>query len=121
VEKVLVAQPDRAALVAGLRALAEFYEQHVEVPVVLHPDFHHCVVGRDDEVGAAEVRAVAAALGMRATADTHRTEVITWFGSVEFKAFYLTRTEMADYADQMSYATVVQPSSRRLLSGAGLE
>lgn len=117
----MVAQPDRAALVAGLHELAQFYEQHPEVPVVRYPDFLHCVMGEDDEAGAAEVRAIAAALGLRAEMDTHTTRVGTHFGSVAFKAYYHTRADMAEYEDRISYTTVVQTDAHRPLSGAGLE
>jgi|SRR5690349_19500337 len=99
----------RMALVAGLRQLADFYEQHPELPVPLYPKFLHNIHVDNDEAGIEQVQAMAAVLGVPVTYDDTGAEVEVRLGALEFKPYYLTRQHMADYVQRISYNQVVQP------------
>lgn len=93
----------RAALVAALRELADFYEAHPDAPLPRYPEFAHCVIADNDEDGQSEVVAVADALAVpvkfnAGSADAHRT-----FGAVEFKAFYVSRKRSEDYQEDLQF------------------
>lgn len=84
-----------AELVAGLRALADFYEQHPDMPV---PDYPNMLVGIDadtDEQGAAIVSEAARRMGAEYqppgvpldVAEHHVAE--TTFGPVKLRVYYI--------------------------------
>jgi len=81
----------RADLIAGLRELADFYEQHPDMPLPPYPDFRHCVLSNDDDAGVAEVTTVAAQLGVELYDLDDRPSADRKFGSITFSAFYVRR------------------------------
>jgi hypothetical protein len=52
----------REQIIEGLRAIADFYEQHPDVPLPPFPSWSHCVLSDDDTQGQVDVAAVATAL-----------------------------------------------------------
>src|SRR5215510_9432512 len=61
----------RAAVVDGLRCLADFYQAHPEVPLPAYPAFTDNIIqARTDEEGAAIIKVIAAALGVEVTTTT---------------------------------------------------
>lgn len=78
-----------AALVAGLRALADFYETHPTMPMPLYPKFGvTCSNLTDGGDAAAElVRHAAELLGTEITQSHGHTRTKRMFGVVEFKAY----------------------------------
>lgn len=94
--------PDpRAALIAGLRELADWYETHPDVPLPRYPDFQHTVLGHDDAAGIAEVEAVASALGVDVKYDSHATAEHR-FAGLTFKVAYASRESMRVYETHMA-------------------
>ena len=105
------ADPKRAALVAGLRELADWYAAHPDMPMPAYPGFRHCVLGDDDAAGVAEVERIAEQLGMTATRDGNSASVKRQFGGVAFEAFYVSRARSASYAALTSYRGSVVPET----------
>lgn len=98
----------RAELIAGLRQLADWYEQHPEVPLPPYPDWRHCVLAKDDTSGTAEVEAVAAALGADVKYGKH-VAADKDFPGIEFHAYYVTRERAADYVARQKIADAATP------------
>lgn len=99
----------RAQLVAGLRELADWYEQHPTMPVPSYPDFAHCVLTGDDKAGSAEVRKMARLLGVKPYGNGHRVTADRRFGAVAFRAFYVPCAEMALHQAETSYQGCIEP------------
>lgn len=94
---------ERAAYVAGLRELADWWEQHTDIPVERHmriaylPEFAGPAVD-DDEDGAARVATFAAALGTTVTiSESTHVRAHRQFGPIEVDATYVPRQAMADH------------------------
>jgi hypothetical protein len=92
----------REQIIEGLRALADFYEQHPDVPLPPFPGWNHCVLGNvGDEAGPAEVRVLAAALGSGVEERRGHTITNAQFGAINFHAYYVSRERAEAYdADQ---------------------
>lgn len=110
-------QPDtdgtrRAGIIAGLRALADFYAANPDLPLPRYPEWRHCVAGGDDLCGASEVAAIAAALDAPVANGVH-IEARHRFGPIEFHVFYCPVQAMADYNARTSYANVIQVEDPR--------
>lgn len=93
----------RQDLIDGLRALADWYEQHPDVPLVKYPEFRHCVNAGDDATGRAEVHAIADALGVPVTDKDDESEVIGDFAGLPFRAYYVTRERLQRWRDDMDF------------------
>lgn len=106
----------RAELVAGLRALADFYENNPTMPVPLFPDLSvSCspLTGdvRDDEAAADLVHHAAQLLGVKATpSPAGGWNADRLFGSLRLHAYSTTRERMARHHAESSYAGCVQPA-----------
>lgn len=74
-----------AALIAGLRELADFFEQHPELPEFRYPALQYQPIGTDDPDGVAAVEQYAAALGVEVTRRSHLTAK-RQFAGLEFSA-----------------------------------
>jgi hypothetical protein len=96
-----------AGLIAGLRELADWYEQHPDVPLPLYPSFIHCVHSDDDQAGTAELAAVAEALAVEQSTHGGHPAAERVFGAVEFRVYYVPRVDAAEYqADRKLLARV---------------
>lgn len=105
----------RAELVRGLRELAQFYEDHPEVPFPTRPGFTHCVLG-DDAEGVAVVEAVAATLGIEAIPRGNRVEAERQFGSLNFRVYHVFAEAMRRHYAEASYAGAVQPDDEKAVA-----
>jgi hypothetical protein len=105
---------ERAQVIAGLRQLAAYLDQHPDVPV--------CPFGWDLNVyprqateaqNRAEVDRIAAILAVTATDQTstggHYTAART-FGRITYQATYIPDRRMAAHDAWMSYRDCVQPA-----------
>jgi hypothetical protein len=112
--------PARAALVEGLRAIADFYEQHVEVEPVAYPVFIHAVSFHTDETGPAAIATIAAALG---TEVDSRNQIHTerQMAGVRFYASYIPPTagpaEFTRYRREVLTATAAGRVYRSISGG----
>jgi hypothetical protein len=105
---------EHAELVAGLRELADWYQEHLEVPLAPYPEWRHIVIGNDDEAGAAEIAALAKALGVEVKTPRN-IECHRQFGPITFNAFYVPAHHMQQhYADTalLKVAKAAQNSAR---------
>lgn len=90
----LTADSERAELVAGLRAIADWYEQHTEIAPPTFPDFTVSVGQsgewtQDDGEGRARMDAFAAALDAQLCIGDH-LDAERKFGSVKLRAYFIT-------------------------------
>lgn len=97
----------RAELVRGLRELAQFFEDHPEMPIPRYPDLPHCVHATDDETGIAEIKAIAATLGVEV--DDGTTRVNREFAGLTYHAFYNLRDDMRRHNAHSTYLGAVEP------------
>lgn len=108
---------DRAALVAGLRGLADFLETHRDVPV---PESYHAQQitflpsGDTDDEQRAEVDAFAVALGVKASDRNGRSHYKAQraFGPVVYESFAISSADMARYDAEASYRGCVDPDDQ---------
>lgn len=99
-----------AALIDGLRQLADFYEQHPEVPAPPMPDFQHCVLATEDATGIAEIEQVAAVLGSPVRYGRHVTTELQMAG-LRVRAYYCTRKSVHEHDARTSYADAIDVSA----------
>jgi hypothetical protein len=103
----------RAAVIGGLRELADFLETHPEAPVPLYSaDVHVSTHGTDHE-NEQTVNRAAMALGTTAswgTGPKTHYRVKRMFGAVEYSVTAITRASMAQYHADQSYSGCVQPA-----------
>ncbi|WP_406083075.1 hypothetical protein OHA01_26205 [Micromonospora zamorensis] len=104
----------REELIAGLRALADFYEANPTMPVPVYPDLlvscSNITPERDDEAAAELVRHAATLLGVEATQSTSGGwNVDGKFGSLKLSVYSTTQERMARYNAEVSYSGAVQP------------
>jgi hypothetical protein len=106
----------RAALVAGLRELADFIEAHPDLPVPetftetrVEPHLH----GTDEE-DRAEVDRIAAIIGAvpETTRGGHYQVSRKFGGGVTYRAIAIPNQEMARWGALMSYDNAVKPVER---------
>ncbi|GID26820.1 hypothetical protein [Paractinoplanes brasiliensis] len=102
----------RQALADGLRALADFLQEHPDLPASTGQEIHHCVGGRDDAEGITNLTTIAELLGGSVTATgggplteaTTHFQVSRSFGPVHYRATYIRRAEMDAWNALMSYS-----------------
>lgn len=101
----------RDDLIQGLRELADWYEQHPEVPLPPYPSFEHCVLerGGGDEAGVAEVEQVAASLDATVERGVH-TEARRRFAGLPFRVFYVSREAATDWERQRELIAAARES-----------
>lgn len=106
---------DRDELVAGLRALADFYENNPTMPLPPFPDLSvSCsnITGygtdRDNEAAAELVQHAAKLLGTEVERSGGHTRTKRMFGSVQLKAYAVSAESMADHNAHMSYVNNVK-------------
>lgn len=119
---------DRAALVAGLRALARFLAAHPDVPV---PESYHAQditvfpPGADDDEKRAAVDAIAAALGVTPGDDGGRSHyrAVRKFGPVAYEAFFVSSAYRArsDALDSYRDAITIDEPERPVVVSAACE
>lgn len=103
---------DRAGYVAGLRALADWYEQNPAVPLSKWHTVEdmYFVERQDDEAGTAELHAIASALDLPVTDGRRAVLCGRTFGPrVSWSATYLLASRVAEHEALMSYSGAVQP------------
>jgi hypothetical protein len=110
------AEPTRhEQIAAGLRQLADFIQAHPDFPVPAYPTIQHCVGSKtadgqkNDEVGVATVRQIAAALGVPAEVGGGGHHVVhAAFGVVGYTAFYVPDASYSAHLARTSYERNVQ-------------
>jgi hypothetical protein len=100
----------RQAVIEDLRTLVAFLAEHPQLPVDARR-IEYCVLADDDAQGIAEVQAIARTLGVEMTSSGGHYHAERRFGSVTYRAFYVTRGEMAIYDAVMSYRNAVRPET----------
>ncbi|MEU4781073.1 hypothetical protein [Micromonospora sp. NPDC023633] len=108
----------RDALVAGLRALADFYETHPDMPLPRYPNFSHCVLAGDDETGQAEVARIAEQLGVEMVTKAGSADAERAFEGLPFKSYYVSRQRSADWKALTSYSGAVVAEAADAQAGA---
>lgn len=108
-----IANPtERAAFIQGLRDLADFLQEHPEVPVTPYGNaitfFPHAASEADER---AEIDRIAAALDVKptGTSDGDFYRAIRKFGPITYKAISISAAWKAAHDARHSYAAVVQP------------
>lgn len=108
----------REELIAGLRAVADFYEANPTMPVPTYPELLvscSSITGhgndRDDEAAADLVRHAAELLGVETKLPYggQGLDADGVFGAVKLRVYSTTRERMARYNAQASYADSVEP------------
>jgi hypothetical protein len=94
--EIKVQDEKHTALVAGLRELADWFEQHPELPTFKYPTLSYQPIGTSDEDGIAAVEMYAAALGTTVDRRYHvRTE--RTFGCLEFSAVMVLASSVTEH------------------------
>lgn len=92
-----------AAIAAGLRELADWLEQHDDLPADTYPDLSYPVMGPDDDARAAVVKAYAAALGGEPVEDNGHLMVRRSFGPVAYKVYSISQRARDEHTAEYSY------------------
>lgn len=103
--------PARAALVDGLRALADVYAATPDLPTPGWPTFDYVVHADADDQGAAEVARIAELIGRPVSSTDAAVRTERHFGPVRFRVFYSTRSAMSRHYALYSYAGAVSAST----------
>lgn len=99
----------RDETIAGLRALADWLENHPDAATTSEREYGHYVLAGDDAVGIALVRAIAQSLGLPVTVDTTEAYCSVQFGGgISWVARYLYRERVREYDALMSYRGAVE-------------
>lgn len=93
----------REELIAGLRAVADFYEANPTMPVPAYPDLCVHTRGDNDEAEVEQVRAAAEVLGVEMKVGAHVTADRA-FGKVSVRVVHVPSPVMANHVAHMSYA-----------------
>ncbi|WP_169983535.1 hypothetical protein [Microbispora sp. H10836] len=99
----------RTALIAGLRALADFLDANPAVPVPRSVYALHFPHGATDAEMCAEVDHIAELLGVRASQEFGHYGAAVHFGPVEYKAVAILAARRAQYEADRSYEGCIQP------------
>lgn len=101
---------DHAALAAGLRELADWYEQHTELPVPAYPNFHHVFIEGHPDNRPETIERIAAALGSTVEVSDNGGHIQTRgkFGPIRYLAAHVPAATMWAHRALMSYADNVQ-------------
>lgn len=88
-----------------LRALADFLEAHPDVPIGVDEINSVAILAGDDEAGMAELHAIANALDVEITHNASGTHhyAIRKFGSVPYKAYYVTTESMRQHVEEQKW------------------
>ncbi|QDY06121.1 hypothetical protein FJK98_02225 [Micromonospora sp. HM134] len=97
---------ERAARIAGLRALADALEANPDLPLPGRR-VAHCVRVDDDAAGQAEVMRAAELLGVEAIIDGGSAHASRTFGGVTYEVFHVGLQRRADHDALMSYRGAV--------------
>lgn len=101
----------RAKLIAGMRALADFFEQHPDVPTPPGgDDISYCVPMDDDDEGVAEVARIAAMLGVEPRRTGGGSRARREFGGMEYRVFHVSQEAYAAHLAHYSYSGSVVPA-----------
>jgi hypothetical protein len=92
-----------AAIAAGLRELADWLEQHDELPADAYPDFSHPVMGDDDGDRTAVVEAYAKALGVAPVEMGGHLTARRSFGPIEYKVYSVSQQARDEHQAENSY------------------
>jgi hypothetical protein len=107
----------RQALIAGLRELADWYEQHPDAALPMYPSMLVCVHATDDGDGLYEVERMAGILGVKPQYSVgQQVAAERAFGSLELRVYYNTRDTMAAYNARQRIAEAATPAQ---LAAAG--
>lgn len=98
----------REDVITGLRELAQFLEDHPDMPIPYIPEFSHCVMATDDAAGVAEVEQIAAALGVGIGSGSH-PNACREFAGLKYRAFYVFHEDVCAWDALTSYSGSVQP------------
>ncbi|WP_405394673.1 hypothetical protein [Microbispora hainanensis] len=99
----------RAALIAGLRALADFLDANPAVPVPYSVNVLHFPHRATDAEMCAEVDRIAELLGAPINQEFGHYGASVRFGPVEYKAVAILAARRAEYEAHMSYEGCIQP------------
>lgn len=107
--------PQRTETIQGLRELADFLEQHPDIPIHHGPyhtnDISFSVSLATDEAEHAEVDRIASVLGVEPTGanDSHYTATREFRGGIRYRAISITDEWMARVQAADTYRDAVQP------------
>jgi hypothetical protein len=100
----------REQVIAGLRELATFLEDHPDLPVPKYEGARMPIhTGHEVPDGPAEVDKIAAILGVKPVQGNQRTAAKVFSGGVVYEAVHIPALQMAEYRALNSYAGRVQP------------
>lgn len=113
----------RAAVIRGLRELADFYSTHPDFPVPECPDFRHSFSATDDRAGVLGIDAMAEALGaeVREASGGDHYGVEHRFAGVTFSAWYIHRDHMRQYNRDQEYLGAWKEAGRPPLAPGEVE
>ena len=112
----------RNAVVNGLRALADFWSEHPDMPVPRYPELTVNVIAASDEEERAEVDRIAGILGVTPTlnaTETHYRAQVT-FGPLEVTVVAITEQAMAQYSAGAWRLDAAQPRQGDRAVGIGV-
>lgn len=95
-------QTKREQQIADLREFVEFLEAHPDLPVGNNDIGSECIGADDDENGLARLHEIADILGVEVAGRPGGSyEAVRRFGTVAYRAFYVTRESMRQYHDDL--------------------
>ncbi|KXK63395.1 hypothetical protein AWW66_03515 [Micromonospora rosaria] len=100
---------ERAALIAGLRELADALEANPALPLP-RAEISRSVLLDNDAAGQAEVARAAELLGTEVVSDNGSAHTQRAFGGLTYEVFYVSRQRMTDHEALMSYRGAVDPA-----------
>lgn len=95
---------DHSALAAGLRELADWFEQHPEVPAPWYPTFHMSIDEATGRKTVESIELIAEALGGTEVAYGVHVRTEHSFGPVRFYAVHVPDEAMQAHEARISYA-----------------
>lgn len=102
---------DRAAIITGLRDLADFLDAHPDIPITGCVPLYHFAHQRTDADQRAEIEQIAARLGSPVEAQTPYGHYVTTisFGPIQYRAMAITAAARARHDADDSYRGCIQP------------
>lgn len=116
------ATPDpRAELVAGLRLLADFYEQHPEVDLPYGQQWSHSIPNTEPD-WAVKMQQLAAALGVSPSPERDgHINIDARFRGVKFHGYHIRPDRMKRHVQEQSYTGNVQVDEPTVVDGHVVE
>lgn len=108
-DPVNLANERRAELILGLRQLADFYSEHPQMPLPLHPTIVHSVMSEEDDTGTLTVIDAATALGVQVVIDDGQVSAERRFAGLRLRVAYCSRESIREWDALMSYYDAVRP------------